>query len=560
MDDTDPESWFHPKVPFTIGNDVVGLVDGAAYMKHLYDRVLGMREGDALFFTAWRGTPEQKLRPDLSTRDTRFLSVLMDLVRRRVTVRLLAWYVPLTAISTRSLPSSHNRENANLVKDMRAAIEKSGLGGSAYLDQRLPSIIASHHQKSAVLTSDGDPWAYVGGIDVALDRWDSPDHDGSKDRQRELLEGWHDVHCVIQGPAVATIAENFRDRWNERKPPVRGQPSDMPAPIKAPLVVPETSRGTVAVQRLRTFACGGVYDFRPTGEQTSREGINRAIDQAKFFVYLEDQYFWPSTTVEALTRAVRRGVHVFMVLAKEYELSGPLATAHYEMRQEALGQLRSAGIDRVVCCHLEQLKGGAQIYVHSKFWIVDDRFVSIGSTNVGRRSHTTDTELNVSMVDATLQQGEIAGLPRQVGKFARDLRLRVWAEHLNLPESELADPIAAKAKWPRQGRGSKKVHHAAYHSGAPPQAVLGLSDWYEFLKALREIARQPAPWPNATSEELALVESATLLLDTVGLSALSTGLSDLALGPLWWAPRIGLRDRLLSFVKNRLMNVETSCS
>jgi phosphatidylserine/phosphatidylglycerophosphate/cardiolipin synthase-like enzyme len=414
-----------------------------------------------------------------------------------------------------------------------------------------------------VLTQKGDPWAYVGGIDVAVDRWDTPDHTSPRERQRELLDGWHDVHCAIQGPAVSAIAENFRDRWNERKPPMRSSPGDLPDLIRAPLNVPSASRGSLMVQRLRTLACDGLYDFRPGGEQTSRQGINRAIDQSKYYVYIEDQYFWPSTTVERLTAAVRRGVHVFLVLAKAFDAPVQLfARAHYEMRKEALEMLRGAGADRVVCCHLEQTQSLTQIYVHSKFIIVDDRFVTIGSTNIGRRSHTTDTELNVSMVDAQTVGGVMGGRPVTVCRFAQDLRKRVWNEHLNIPESELHDPIASKGRWPQQRKGSKKVHHAVYHSGEPPAVPIALGDWYRFLKALREAARQPKPWPNATQAELTLVEDVAALLDTLDADLLQTGVSELALhglGPIWWAPRVGLKARLIEFIKNRLMNVETKC-
>lgn len=555
MLETDPQHWFLPSVPFSGGNAVVALVDGAAFMAHLYDRTLGMVAGDALFFTMWRGTPSQLLRPELQAQDTQLLPVLCALVQRRILVRILGWAVPL--------PSAHTFENVRVVRGVRSANQKARVHGSAYLDERLPARIASHHQKSLVLTSNGEPWAYVGGIDVSVDRWDTPEHASSRERQHDILDAWHDIHCAIQGPAVLDIAENFRERWNERKPPLRSAPGDLPELIRAPLDVPLTSRGSLAVQRLRTLACG-VYDFAPRGEQTSRAGINQAIDRAKYYVYLEDQYFWPSTTVERLTEAVRRGVYVFLVLAKANDQGGVVATAHYEMRQAALEMLRSAGADRVTCCHLEQLGSTTQIYVHSKFMIVDDRFVTIGSTNVGRRSHTTDSELNVSIVDTALEDGVIGGTTVRVAKFARALRRRVWNEHLNVPIDELADPIAARARWPRQVKGSRKVHHAAYHSGVPPTTPITLADWYRLLKALRDLARLPTPWPNVTADDVLLVESAATTLETLGADYLNTGVSELALrlalGPVWWAPKIGLRDRLYTFLKDRLMNVETRCS
>ena len=559
MTETDPEYWFLPKhkQPYTVANEVVALVDGSAYMKHLYDRFKDMQAGDSLFYTVWRGSPEQRLRPDFTSPDTRLQPVILDLIRLRVVVRILAWYVPLTKVRWIPLQFlAHNRENTSLVRDIRKAIVDGGIEGSAVLDERLPPK-GSHHQKSIVLTAKGEPWAYVGGIDISVDRWDTTDHSSPPERQKELLDAWHDVQCAIQGPAVTDIFENFKDRWNEQKPPVRSQPG-VPPPIKSDLPAPPRKGGTIAVQRLRTLACN-VFDFKRRGEQTSREGINRAIDQAKYYVYIEDQYFWPCTTIERLAQAVRRGVQVFLVLAKAYDLFWPLSAAHYQMRKSALDTLRAAGAGRVTCCHLEQLKSDTQIYVHSKFMIVDDRFVTIGSTNVGLRSHTTDSELNVGLVDNKLVDGEMGGVRVRVCEFAKELRLRIWNEHLNIPISELQDPIVAKASWPRQGKGSKKVHHAAYHSGELPSQQIGLWDIYRAVKALLDIFRDTQPWPNATPNEMTLLEDAVTFLEAVGEAKLKSGFTDLVLGPLWWAPGIGLKDRLIEFAKNGVMNLETKC-
>ncbi|MEJ8849510.1 phospholipase D-like domain-containing protein [Variovorax rhizosphaerae] len=559
MTDTDPERWFLDTLPFTRGNSVLALVDGSEFMAHLYDRFAAMQGDDTLCYTAWRASPTQKLRPDISALDSSLLRVLLDLVQRRVVVRLLAWYPPGTSSFVVRRYGTHNSENYAIVKQIRDAINARKVAGSAYLDQRLPALVASHHQKSMVLTVKGDAWAYVGGLDVSIDRWDTPAHTSPSERQVEKLDAWHDVHCAIQGPAVGAIADNFLERWNERRPPLRANPGDMPAPIKAAWPVPASGAGTLAVQRLRTLACNGTYDFRRGGEQSSREGINKAIDRAQYFVYIEDQYFWPCSTVERLAAAVRRGVYLFLVLARTYDADGLLRIAHCEMRKEALDAVRAAGAARVICCHLEQAARPTQIYVHSKLVIVDDRYVTIGSTNVGLRSQTTDSELNVAMVDSAVVDGVMGGSPVRVGRFARELRLRLWSEHLGLPAAQFDDPIASRSRWPTQRRGSRKVHHACFHAGDVPAADITLADWYQAMKALKELLGDARPWPNATPEEKTLVDVAMAVLEVTGAGGLITPNSDLALGPIWWTPRHGLRARLWEFLKTRIMNVETRC-
>ncbi len=128
-----------------------------------------------------------------------------------------------------------------------------------------------------VLTAEGEPWAYVGGIDISVDRWDTTGHSSPPERQKDVLDAWHDVQCAIQESSVGDIAANFTDRWNERKAPVRSNPGDLPAPIRSPLRVPQASKGTMIVPRLRKFACNRTYDFMQEGEQTSRQGSTRRL-------------------------------------------------------------------------------------------------------------------------------------------------------------------------------------------------------------------------------------------------------------------------------------------
>jgi phosphatidylserine/phosphatidylglycerophosphate/cardiolipin synthase-like enzyme len=88
------------------------------------------------------------------------------------------------------------------------------------------------------------------------------------------------------------------------------------------------------------------------------------------------------------------------------------------------------------------------IYNHAKTMMVDDLFVSIGSTNVNRRGFYHDGEIGVVAVPQALR-----GSPSNP---ARWLRTRLWAEHLGIPPGMgpalLRDPIAAsdlffRSRW-----------------------------------------------------------------------------------------------------------------
>ena len=64
--------------------------------------------------------------------------------------------------------------------------------------------------------------------------------------------------------------------------------------------------------------------------------------------------------------------------------------------------------------------------MHAKVGIIDDRWLTVGSANLNDHSLFNDSEMNVVSHDSEL---------------ARDTRLRLWSEHLELPASEIdGDP------------------------------------------------------------------------------------------------------------------------
>jgi phosphatidylserine/phosphatidylglycerophosphate/cardiolipin synthase-like enzyme len=65
-------------------------------------------------------------------------------------------------------------------------------------------------------------------------------------------------------------------------------------------------------------------------------------------------------------------------------------------------------------------------HVHAKVGVVDDAWLTIGSANLNEHSLFNDTEVNVVLRD-----------PEQI----RTTRLRLWSEHLQLPQNEISgDP------------------------------------------------------------------------------------------------------------------------
>ena len=263
-----------------------------------------------------------------------------------------------------------------------------------------------HHEKAVII--DGTT-AFVGGIDMTDFGGDRNDARGHPARRRL---GWHDVGTRLNGPAVADVADHFALRWAE----VTGETLDVEPEI-APC-------GEHTVQVVRTVA-EGMYDRLPDGDFRILESYVRALRAAQRYIYLENQFLWAPEIVELLAEKLRHPpsdeFRVLLVLPAKAN------NGHDDTRGQ-LGQLADADGEngRLLAVTLRSLSGEREdpLYVHAKVGIVDDRWLTIGSANLNAHSLFNDTEMNVVTDDRDL---------------ARDTRLRLWAEHLDLEPGEIAD-------------------------------------------------------------------------------------------------------------------------
>ena len=425
---------------YTSNNLVQILVDGADYMKSLHDDLVATAAGDFFHLTAWRLNILQDLVPAVGaplSSPSRFGNVLATIARRGVRARALIFkavasgYSPVS-VTTQIRENTQARNWYNLV------------GGRGVIDGRYP-LYGSHHQKSAIIQRNGKAVAYCGGIDICPDRWDTPLHDSDPRRTRENYAGWHDVHLRLRGPTVLDIEANFRDRWNSRgEEPSDVPPEPYPPPILDPVPPVAGSPGTHHVQVLRTFAClkSHFKDFLPAGELTCRAAYLKAIGRAAKYIYIEDQYLTSEELALALEKALDSIEQLIIVVSANAD-TPPIEAANYH-QAKFISILTRRHAAKVQVFHLTQPSSGSDIYVHAKVMIIDDLYAVAGSPNVNRRSMTHDTEIAAAVVDADLVDGAC--------RFARDMRLKLWSEHLNLSPSDprIADPVAGVAEWVRQ--------------------------------------------------------------------------------------------------------------
>jgi phosphatidylserine/phosphatidylglycerophosphate/cardiolipin synthase-like enzyme len=153
----------------------------------------------------------------------------------------------------------------------------------------------------------------------------------------------------------------------------------------------------------------------------------RALRSARSLIYLENQFLWSPEVVRVLADKLRNppsdGFRLVVLLPAR-----PNNGADDTRGQ--LGVLAQAddGNHRFLAATIHSRTGNvvAPLYVHAKVGIVDDEWLTVGSANLNEHSLFNDSEMNVVTCDREL---------------ARDTRLRLWAEHLEMGVEDVAgDP------------------------------------------------------------------------------------------------------------------------
>ncbi len=465
---------------WTVGNLVTPLIHGATYFERLVAEVEQLGAGDHLFFTDWRGDPDERLRPEGPTVAELFVAA----IHRGVVVRGLVWRSHWDALSF------SKEENRALDREIERA------GGQVVLDERVRRL-GSHHQKFVVARRRDEPGrdvAFAGGIDLGHSRRDDAAHAG--DPQPQSMSGvygptppWHDVQVEIRGPAVDVLDIVFRERWEDPTNAVVGNPIAFvhdrlhrarldPPPLPPRLPAPPPC-GPHQVQILRTYpAMRPPCDFAPLGERSVAHGYAKAIRRARHLIYLEDQYLWSSEVAQLFADALRDrpDLHLVVVVPRVPDQEGAISrTPQYIGRWQAIQLCEEAGRGRVHVFDLEN-SAGTPVYVHAKVCVVDDVWASVGSDNFNRRSWTHDSELSVAVLDTTRDTREPvdpAGLGDGARSFARDLRLRLAREHLDRAadgseDGDLVDPVAFVEAMVRSAETLDEWHRRGRTGPRPP--------------------------------------------------------------------------------------------
>jgi len=250
------------------------------------------------------------------------------------------------------------------------------------------------HRKLCVVDS---AIAYCGGINVMDDFFD-PNH-GALDKPRL------DFALRVTGPLVGDVLEVMSRFWWRRTPAneVRrkglwaawcdlrsniqrvlsdGALGSDTSTLRSPPFIPFVEQG-----RPGAFANLVLRDNFLNRQKIERAYL-RAIGIARHEVIIANAYFLPGARLRrALIHAARRGVRVRLLLQGRYEYF-----LQYHATRPMYGKLLEAGVE------IYEYRAS---FMHAKVAVVDDRWATVGSSNLDPLSLLLAREANVVVDDAS---------------------------------------------------------------------------------------------------------------------------------------------------------------
>lgn len=234
-----------------------------------------------------------------------------------------------------------------------------GIEVRSFLKVRFPQFTSKvnyrNHRKLAII--DGKV-GFIGGMNIAL----------------RYLKGvpwgvWRDTHVCLKGKAVYGIQTAFLTDWFA---------VDRTLLTSAQYFPKMDTVGTSVAQIVTSDPVGEWHDIML--------GLVKAISCAQRYIYVETPYFLPTEQVmAAFQTAALSGVDVRLMIPKKAD-----AFITHKGTMSYLDELMKSGVK------VYFYRAG---FLHSKLWVADDEWASVGSTNLDFRSFEHNFEANAFFYD-----------------------------------------------------------------------------------------------------------------------------------------------------------------
>lgn len=225
-----------------------------------------------------------------------------------------------------------------------------------------------HRTHRKLLVVDGKV-AFTGGVGIA-DEWSGHGSDPKH---------WRDNHYRIQGPVVAQLQAAFMENWLQTTGNVLEGDDYFP---------PLEPAGTITAQVFKSNYHGG--------SESMQLLYLLSVASAAHTIQMESAYFVPDDqTIEFLLAARKRGVNVEIIVPGPH-IDEKVVRATSRSRW---GKLLAAGV---------KIYEFRPTMFHCKLLVVDNLWVSIGSSNLDNRSFRLNDEANLNVLDGGFAQSQAA--------------------------------------------------------------------------------------------------------------------------------------------------------
>ena len=286
---------------------------------------------------------------------------------------------------------------------------------------------------------------------------------------------WHDQHLKLEGPIVATLDEQFAERWvmdasrvrhfvrSERLTGLDNQVKltslaaiDGDAVRPLPAAAPSPPVGDASVQMWRTIPLrpNSIAEPFVRGEFTVMAGVANAVARAKRLITIWDQYFWSEPLAKLLAHRLQVEPRLrLLIVLPPWGASDASNEMYLRMlaAQALWSRLDDAQRKRVHAFGLWARGAGVGVYVHAKVQTYDDELLVCGSANMNRRSFESDAELNCAVMHRPTTRMHHANLfaaltgQRRWSDFDSDDWPRTYVESIAAAQSRslVVDPFFA---------------------------------------------------------------------------------------------------------------------
>jgi phosphatidylserine/phosphatidylglycerophosphate/cardiolipin synthase-like enzyme/uncharacterized membrane protein len=294
------------------------------------------------------------------------------------------------------------------------------------LDKRHP-IYAAHHQK---IVSIDDEIAFVGGMDLTVDRWDTPHHTSDSELRIKPdgtpYEAVHDVQMIVDGEAAAALAAIARERWQvatgEEVLPSISEGAMWPEDLKAQFESVSVAISTASPRWRGQDGCS--HSFRMTLD---------AIAAARNSIYVEAQYFTSRRVGKAIAASLAKpeGPEILVIVGLNSHgfIEQYVMGRNRDRLARKLKKLDPYGRFRI---YYPKLPSGKDLLLHSKIIVVDETLLRVGSSNLNNRSEGLDTECDVA----------IEGSTETTSAAIAEVRNALLAEHLGVCASSVRQVVS----------------------------------------------------------------------------------------------------------------------